>query len=124
MKSALRAFMLSIMLASPLASSANPSGAGVMNAAGDLSGTNYGDSIQLVLAQQSGAHEYILYRAYSGSGPWTVWASVSADARSLVDLRPEAKSKTLCYRVEAKNKAGAIIHKYQLICVPPYNPKQ
>jgi hypothetical protein len=101
MKRALRAFPLYVTLAGPLAFLAEASGPGVTNAAGDLTGTNYGDLIQLVLSQQSGAHEYVMYRAYSGSGPWTVLYSVSAaglqTSRSLIDVTSEVGSTTLCY---------------------------
>src|SRR5690349_1293843 len=67
-------------------------------------------------------------RLYSGVGSWTVWVTASAggvkSVRSLVDGSPKAKSETLCFRVEAKSNAGAIIHRYQTSCVPPYNRKE
>lgn len=108
MKRALRAFTLYVTLAGQLAFLAEASGPGVSNAAGDLTGTNYGDLIQLVLSQQSGAHEYVMYRAYSGSGPWTVLYSVSAaglqTSRSLVDVsaaRPPPLVREIHTAIEA-----------------------
>jgi hypothetical protein len=90
----------------------------------DLWGNNMGDFIMFTWVSQSGAAEYIVYRAPSDTGPWEELARVREVAArtggAKVDFTPDARLTTLCYKVEAIDTNQIVIRFYEPICIPPF----
>jgi len=92
----------------------------VNNSKVDFSGTNIGDSIHFSWAPAEHAKEYVLFRAYSIDGPWTEVAPIPGSLTNGVNITSEARERTLCYRLEARDDKGNIVKSYEPICVPKY----
>jgi hypothetical protein len=91
------------------------------NASGDLFGENRGDFILFQFLPTDSAALYIMYVGYSLNGPWSVFgADDTAAGGGRMHMTPEARTKILCYEVEAKDAKGAVIKTYEPICVPKY----
>jgi hypothetical protein len=99
------------------------------NARNDLRGDNMGDYMALWWSDEPTATRYTLYRSTSQSGPWQkLWTADSDMARTggpKVDPTPDARLKTLCYKLEALDAAGRVVRAYQPMCIPKYaEPKR
>jgi hypothetical protein len=101
---------------------------GASNAADDLTGENMGDFIALWWSDEPSSVLYVMYRATSRNGPWQeigrIESDVSRTSGGKVDYTPDARLKTLCYKVEALDAAGRVVRAYQPMCIPKYAEPQ
>lgn len=103
--------------ATPFEGPKNPT---VNNPRVDFGGTNIGDSIYFSWSPADHVHKYVRFRAYSIDGPWEEEGHIPGSLTNGVDITPEAREKTLCYRLEARDAKGVITRKYEPICIPKY----
>jgi len=96
----------------------------ISNRAADLSGRNAGDGIDLWWAPDEKATEYIVFRALSIDGPWEELGRLPGHRPNGFDFTPDARVRDLCYRVEAVDASGRVIHRYEPICVPKFVEEQ
>jgi hypothetical protein len=96
----------------------------VSNREVDLSGRNEGDFVALSWESEEIATEYIVFRAPSVQGPWQEIFRRPVHAPNGVDVTPDARLMELCYAVEAVNRSGIVIRRYEPICVPKFIQKQ
>ncbi|GBD98466.1 hypothetical protein BMS3Abin07_00480 [bacterium BMS3Abin07] len=101
---------------------------GVDNRKMDLSGINDGPpyGIRLYWERDDRAEKYIFYRAYSMDGPWERIYSIGKGflTGAAADSTPYLTEREHCYRVEAVDKRGQVIRRYEPICVPPYRTEE
>ena len=96
---------------------------GAENTAGDLWGDNLGDQILLLWSYDTGAHEYVIFKSTSQSGPWSeLFRADNTRRGAFVDITPDASKMTLCYKVEAYDQSPQLIRLYDPMCVPQYVP--
>jgi hypothetical protein len=92
----------------------------INNSKADFRGSNIGDSIYFSWAPAEQAKEYVRFRSYSIGGPWTEDVRIPGSLTNSVDITPEARETTLCYRLEARNEGDNVVRSYEPICVPKY----
>lgn len=95
----------------------------VSNSANDLAGSNNLESIGLWWDRDEHTTEYILFRSDVISGPFAEIGRVPAglDRRTNAeDITQDAKVKTLCYKIEARDAAGKTVRIYEPICIPKW----
>jgi hypothetical protein len=99
-----------------------------VNNRNDLWGDNMGDFIGLWWSDEPSSALYVMYRSTSQNGPWQeigrIESDVSRTSGGKVDYTPDARLKTLCYKVEALDAAGRVVRTYQPMCVPRYAEPQ
>jgi hypothetical protein len=102
----------------------------INNGPQDLSGENMGDFIILWWSDDPSISitTYVMYRSPSQTGPWQEIGRMQADVSIIsggkVDYTPDARLKTLCYKVEALDAAGRVVRTYQPMCIPKYAEQQ
>ena len=98
------------------------------NAQYDLWGDNMGDLIALWWSDDPSSTAYVIYRSANQTGPWQEIGRMQADVSIIsggkVDYTPDARLKTLCYKIEAVDAAGRVIRTYQPMCIPKYAEQQ
>jgi len=85
------------------------------------------DMIGLCWSREQNATEYVIYKAYSIDGTWSEWTRITVlpEVRtSAVDGTPEAKTRDLCYKIEALDSNGKVIRRYEPICVPKWQTEE
>ncbi|MBI2451142.1 MAG: hypothetical protein HYV52_02265 [Parcubacteria group bacterium] len=95
----------------------------IANSANDLVGNNNLESIGLIWDREEGAVEYVIFRSDFISGPFVEFRRIRAGIEiraNTEDITPDARTKTLCYKIEARDIAGKIIRIYEPICVPKW----
>jgi len=101
---------------------------GASNGPDDLHIETMGDFIALWWSDEPSSATYVMYRSTSQTGPWQeigrIESDVSRTSGGKVDYTPDARLKTLCYKVDALDAAGRVIRTYQPICVPKYAEKK
>ncbi len=100
-----------------LKSDPNPT---INNPQADFRGTNIGDSVYFNWAPAERAKEYVRFRAYSLEGPWEEDARIPGSLTNSIDITAEAREKTLCYYLEARDEKENVVKSYKPICVPKY----
>ncbi|MBI2451143.1 MAG: PQQ-binding-like beta-propeller repeat protein [Parcubacteria group bacterium] len=101
----------------------------IQNKRNDLVGNNNLESIGLVWDREEGAVEYVIFRSDFISGPFVEIgrAPTGLDRRTNAeDITADARKKTLCYKVEARDIAGKTIRTYEPVCVSSHvaNPHE
>lgn len=93
----------------------------ISNLANDLVGNNNLEGIGLGWDRDDRAAGYVLFRSESISGPFVDLGSVgSARSTNASDFTPDAQTKTLCYKIEARDSSGKTIRVYEPVCVPKW----
>lgn len=95
----------------------------VNNPKNDLTASNDFESISLLWDRDDRAAEYVIFRSESTSGPFAEIGRVPAglDFRTNAsDFTADVQTKTLCYRIEARDVSGRTIRVYESVCVPPW----
>ena len=95
----------------------------ISNSANDLRGNNNLEAIGLTWTPDEQAAEYALFRSDSINGPFVEIGRVPAgpDRRTNAeDITADALTKTLCYKIEARDASGETIRIYEPICVPKW----
>ncbi len=92
----------------------------INNPQADFRGTNIGDSVYFNWAPAERAKEYVRFRAYSLEGPWEEDARIPSSLTNSIDITAEAREKTLCYYLEARDEKENVVKSYKPICVPKY----
>jgi|GEM_PF-4296224 len=94
----------------------------------DLSGINDGPpyGIRLYWERDDRAERYIFYRSYSMDGPWEMLYSIGKGywTGAAVDSTPYLTERDHCYKVEAVDKSGKVIRRYEPVCVPRYQTEE
>lgn len=94
----------------------------------DLSGINDGPpyGIRLYWERDDRAESYIFYRAYSIDGPWEMIYSIGKGywTGAAVDGTPYLTERDHCYKIEAVDKNGKVIRKYEPVCIPRYQTEE
>lgn len=101
----------------------------IANPQNDLVGNNNLEGIGLVWDREESAADYVIFRSDSISGPFVEVGRVKtgSDRRTnAVDITPDARTKTLCYKVEAMDTSGNTTRLYEPVCVPHHitNPHE
>ena len=89
----------------------------------DFLGTNFGNSIVFNWSPADYVKEYVRFRAYSINEPWEEEGRIPGSLTNGVDITPEARERTLCYRLEARDTQGSVVRNYEAICIPKYEPE-
>jgi hypothetical protein len=92
----------------------------------DFGGENRGDFIMLQWDPTDSAAWYFVYVAYSSNGPWSLLFETdnTPGGGAKVHMTPDARTRDLCYKVDAKDATGTVIKTYEPICVPKYAEKK
>lgn len=96
----------------------------VSNSARDLTGANDLNAITLHWERDPRAVEYVLFRRDSLEGSFVEVSRLPAGLQfptNAQDVTPDARTKTLCYRLEAIGTQGELVRVYEAVCVEQYN---
>ncbi len=94
---------------------------GFLNAAADLSAVNMRREVLLAWGPVDKAAQYVIYKAYSKDGPWTVLGlSDQNSPYNAVDVSPDAATRDEYYKIDALDANNHVIKHYEPIYVPKY----